>query len=309
MATYLSVEDIRKRYKTTQAVDGLSFAVEEGRIFAFLGPNGAGKSTSVRILLGLTRADSGVIRFHRAPDGARPAPEAVGYLPEERGLYLDQSVLDTLVYLARLRGIDKSKAVQCTSDWLERFELLDRREEKIEALSKGNQQKVQVIAAIQHEPEVLFLDEPFSGLDPINQEKMLDLLRELKDRGTTILISAHQMALVERLADDLLLMSEGRCVLQGPVSRIIADNAGGTRLSLGLGGEADLRLLRGQQGILELEETKGRVDMLLDSSVNLNELLTYLSSNLQLESIHTQRANLHDIYVEAVAATREVNRG
>lgn len=309
MATYLRVEDIRKRYKTTQAVDGLSFEVEEGRIFAFLGPNGAGKSTSVRILLGLIRADSGVIQFHRATEGNRPAPEAVGYLPEERGLYLDQSVLDTLVYMARLRGIDKPKAVQCASDWLERFELLDRRREKIEALSKGNQQKVQFIAAIQHEPEVVFLDEPFSGLDPINQEKMLDLLRELKNRGTTILISAHQMALVERLADDLLLMSEGRSVLQGEVARIIADNAGGTRLSLGLGGEADLHLLRERQGVLEVEATQDRVDILLDSSVNLNELLTYLSGNLQLDSIHTERANLHDIYVEAVAASKEANHG
>ncbi len=228
MTAYLSVDRISKKYKTTQAVDRLSFQVERGRIFAFLGPNGAGKSTSVRMLLGLIRPDSGTIRFHDLPEGQRPPAQAVGYLPEERGLYLDRTVLDNLVYLGRLRGMQKSAAEDKARHWLDKFDLLDRCDEKVTALSKGNQQKVQLIAAILHDPEVAFLDEPFSGLDPINQEKMLEVLRELKAMGTTILLSAHQMELVERLADDLLLMSHGREVLKGTVAGILAHHRQGT---------------------------------------------------------------------------------
>jgi len=227
MSVYLSVDQISKKYKTTQAVDRLSFQVQRGKIFAFLGPNGAGKSTSVRMLLGLIRPDSGSIRFHDLADGQRPAANSMGYLPEERGLYLDRSVLDNLIYLGRLRGMAKPAARDKACDWLKRFDLLERRDEKVSALSKGNQQKVQLIAAILHDPEVAILDEPFSGLDPINQEKMLEILRELKANGTTILLSAHQMALVERLADDLLLMSHGRSVLQGPVADILAQHRRG----------------------------------------------------------------------------------
>lgn len=227
MSLYLSVNEISKKYKTTQAVDRLSFQVERGRIFAFLGPNGAGKSTSVRMLLGLIRPDSGTIHFQGLHEGKRPPPESVGYLPEERGLYLDRTVLDNLVYLGRLRGMEKLAAQDKACGWLERFELHDRRNEKVDALSKGNQQKVQLVAAILHDPEVAILDEPFSGLDPVNQEKMLEILNELKARGTTILLSAHQMALVERLADDLLLMSRGRSVLQGPVKEILAQHRQG----------------------------------------------------------------------------------
>ncbi|HKX57081.1 MAG TPA: ATP-binding cassette domain-containing protein [Xanthomonadales bacterium] len=227
MPVYLSVDQISKKYKTTQAVDQLSFQVERGRIFAFLGPNGAGKSTSVRMLLGLIKPDSGTIRFQGLDEGVRPPAETVGYLPEERGLYLDRTVLDNLIYLGRLRGMEKHAAHDKACGWLERFDLHDRRNEKVDALSKGNQQKVQLIAAILHDPVVAILDEPFSGLDPINQEKMLEILFELKARGTTILLSAHQMSLVERLADDLLLMSHGRAVLQGPVAEILAQHRQG----------------------------------------------------------------------------------
>lgn len=224
MPVYLSVDQISKKYKTTQAVDRLSFQVERGTIFALLGPNGAGKSTSVRMLLGLIRPDSGTIRFQGLADDQRPPAASVGYLPEERGLYLDRSVLDNLIYLGQLRGMEKHAAQDKASGWLQRFDLLERQKERVDALSKGNQQKVQLIAAILHDPVVAILDEPFSGLDPINQEKMLEILRELKARGTTILLSAHQMALVERLADDLLLMSHGRSVLQGTVEEILAQH-------------------------------------------------------------------------------------
>ncbi len=300
MSTYLSVDRISKRYKTTLAVDGLSFTVQSGRIFAFLGPNGAGKSTSVRMLLGLTRPDSGTIRYHNIPAGERPLAQAVGYLPEERGLYIDQTVIDNLVYLSRLRGLARKTATTRAREWLERFDLADRGKEKIEALSKGNQQKVQLIAAVMHEPEVLFLDEPFSGLDPINQEKMLNLLRDLRNKGITILLSAHQMELVERLADDLLLMSQGRSVLQGSLAQILADQARGTRLLLGLDQPADLQDISARDGVIGVEQEDDSLSLLLNSSVNLNDLLGYLSADLKINSIHTERPSLHDVYVEAV---------
>ncbi len=302
MTTYLSVQSIYKRFSTTLAVDNLSFDVQAGQIFALLGPNGAGKTTVVRMLLGLIHPDRGTIRFPQSPGGAIPFSRAIGYLPEERGLYIDQTIIDSLVYFARLRGVAKSTALACASEWLEHFDLLERCKEKLGSLSKGNQQKIQFIAAIQHTPQVVFLDEPFSGLDPINQEKILGLLAELKDQGMTIILCAHQMPLVERLADDLLLMSDGKSVLQGSLSQILTDHAGGTRLTLGLGSTSDIRELVEHQGVLESTQNGDSVSLLLDSSVDLNELLRWLASNWDLNSIHTERASLHDVYVEAVSA-------
>lgn len=220
MTPFLQIDRVEKRYATVQAVAGLSLDVHAGEMVALLGPNGAGKTTLIRMLVGITRPDAGRILW----DGATAAlpPSALGYLPEDRGLYQDVPVRRTLAYFARLRGVPRAEAERRADAWLERFDLKDRGAERLSALSKGNQQKVQFAAAVLHNPRFAILDEPFSGLDPINQELFLGLVRELRDQGATILFSAHQMSLVERLADRVFVVHRGRELLHGTTADLVS---------------------------------------------------------------------------------------
>jgi ABC-2 type transport system ATP-binding protein len=219
--TVLEVRAVEKRFATVRAVDGISFDVRAGELFALLGPNGAGKTTLVRMLAGILRPDAGSIRYLLAGRSCdAPDPGALGYLPEERGLYRETEVLDTLAYFGVLRGMGRRAALAAAEAWLERFGLRDRARERVDALSKGNQQKVQLVAAILHGPAFGIFDEPFSGLDPINQDLFLDVFAELRAAGTTIVLSAHQMQLVERAADRILLVHRGREVLSGTLDEI-----------------------------------------------------------------------------------------
>jgi ABC-2 type transport system ATP-binding protein len=211
--TVLTVDSIEKKFAHVVAVDKLSFDVREGEIFALIGPNGAGKTTTVRMLTGIIKPDAGTIHYslnHEKP----------GYLPEERGLYKDMPILETLVHMAVLRGMKRIAARAAAMQWLDRVSLQERALDKLDTLSKGNQQKVQFISAVLHRPRFIILDEPFSGLDPINQELFSQLIRQLRDEGATILLSAHQMQLIERIADRLLLMNRGRTVLYGTMDEI-----------------------------------------------------------------------------------------
>jgi ABC-2 type transport system ATP-binding protein len=217
----IQVESITKRFGQRDAVQRLSFSVGRGEVFALLGPNGAGKTTCVRMLVGIIRPDEGHIAV--SIDGRvtpRLPPTHSAYLPEERGLYREIPVLRTLIYFGRLRGLSRHEAETRALRWLDRMGLADRQNERIDALSKGNQQRIQFIAAILHQPVVAVLDEPFTGLDPVSQEFFIDLVVELKKAGTTIMLSAHQMDLVERTADRLLLMNAGREILSGTVAEL-----------------------------------------------------------------------------------------
>ncbi|MEZ4587407.1 MAG: ATP-binding cassette domain-containing protein, partial [Gemmatimonadales bacterium] len=219
----LRLDGITKSFGERPVVDRLSFDVRPGEIFALLGPNGAGKTTVVRMLLGIIAPDEG--RIESSLDGAtsgRLPPARTGYLPEDRGLYREIPVLRTLVYFGQLRGLGHDEARRRALEWLERMGLLDRVDERLDALSKGNQQRVQLIAALLHRPTLAVLDEPFSGLDPLSQEFFLDLVREIRDAGTTILLSAHQMDLVERVADRVLLINRGREILNGSIGELHA---------------------------------------------------------------------------------------
>lgn len=220
MPPILSIQRVEKAYTSVRAVAGISLDIAAGEIVALLGPNGAGKTTLLRMLVGITRPDTGTITW----DGGRAtlAPADIGYLPEDRGLYPDVPIVRTLAYFARLRGLAPSAADAAAREWLGRFELAERGGERLSALSKGNQQKVQFAAAVLHRPRVAILDEPFSGLDPVNQEIFLDLVRALRDAGATILFSAHQMALVERLADRVFVMHRGRELLHGPTRELVS---------------------------------------------------------------------------------------
>ncbi len=215
---FLTVSEVRKHYATVRAVDGISFSHQRGEVLALLGPNGAGKTTLLRMLAGITRPDSGTIEW---VGGSLDAAD-LGYLPEDRGLYRDVPIQRTLAYFARLHGVAPTDANRTADEWLQRLGLADRATENLGTLSKGNQQKVQFASAVLHRPRYAILDEPFSGLDPINQDVFIGYVRDLRADGTTVLLSAHQMQLVERLADRAIVMNRGRILLEGALSDLIA---------------------------------------------------------------------------------------
>lgn len=208
--------EISKQYDSIKAVDALSLQVHRGRIFGFLGPNGAGKTTAIRMLMNIIHPDTGSILF----DGSeqRPPANQIGYLPEERGLYQKISIHETLLYFAHLRNV--KDADHKIKTYLDRFALGDRLQSKVNELSKGNQQKLQFINTILHDPQYVLLDEPFSGLDPVNQLLLKEILEEMKAAGKTIIFSSHQMDQVEKICDDVALINQGKLVMSGKLSEI-----------------------------------------------------------------------------------------
>ena len=212
----LVVDTISKRFGAIQALDGVSFEVEPGRIFGLLGANGAGKTTSMRIVLDILRADSGSVTWQGKPNIELPR-DTWGYLPEERGLYMRMTVMDVLRFFAALYGVPEEKATREVEDWLARFRVPDYRDRKVEELSKGNQQKIQFIAAILHDPDVLIMDEPFSGLDPVNVQLLKEAFLEMRDRGKTLIFSTHQMETVEELCESIAIIDRGKVVVHGSV--------------------------------------------------------------------------------------------
>ena len=210
----LELDGLVKRYETTAALDGLSLQVEPGRLTGFLGPNGAGKTTAMRCVFGLVRPDAGTVRWKGSPvDPA--ARRRFGYMPEERGLYPRMRVGDEVAYFGRLAGLDRAEAALAANRWLERLGLTDRARDRVEALSHGNQQRVQLAVALAHDPDVLVLDEPFAGLDPLAIDSLGALMRERAEGGAAVLFSSHQLDLVEHLCDDVAIVDHGRVVLAG----------------------------------------------------------------------------------------------
>ena len=215
----IEVEDISKRYGSLLAVDSLDFRVAPGEVFALLGPNGSGKTTTIRMILDILRPDSGSIRVLGGPAGVSAAAR-IGYLPEERGLYRNARVLDVMVYLGQLKGLRARVARERSLELLERLDLAGQARSKVRELSRGMQQKLQFAVTVLHEPQLVIVDEPFSGLDPVNTRVLEELLREMRSRGVAIVMSTHQMHQVESMADRLLMISRGRQKLYGPVAEI-----------------------------------------------------------------------------------------
>lgn len=215
----LVFDGIRKAYGDVVAVDGVSFDVEEGEVFGLLGPNGAGKTTLIRILMDIIRADEGAITLFGRPF-AREALDRIGYLPEERGLYLKLKVVDVMTYFAQLKGLDRAEARRRSGAWLERVGLPDVARRKVETLSKGMSQKVQIASALLAEPELCVLDEPFSGLDPVNVRMVQELILDRRRAGRTTILSTHQMNMVETLCDRVALIDKGRLMVYGGVDEV-----------------------------------------------------------------------------------------
>jgi ABC-2 type transport system ATP-binding protein len=216
----LQLRDLRKRYGETVALDGVSFTVGEGEMFGFVGPNGAGKTTTMRIVLGVLAADSGSVTWRGGPIGAAER-RRIGYMPEERGLYPKMRVRDQLVYMARLHGAGEADAGAAADRWLERLGIAERGGDPVEALSLGNQQRVQLAVALVHEPDLLVLDEPFSGLDPDGVDALSGALtEEIRARGVPVIFSSHQLELVERLCDSVAIIAAGRIATSGRLEEL-----------------------------------------------------------------------------------------
>ncbi|MCP2169199.1 ABC transporter ATP-binding protein [Goodfellowiella coeruleoviolacea] len=223
----LEIDRISKRYGSTVALQDMAFTVRAGELFGFVGSNGAGKTTTMRIVLGVLAADSGEVRWGGQPVGFETR-RRIGYMPEERGLYPKMKVLDQLVYLAELHGMPANQALRSAETWVARLGLRDRRDDEVQKLSLGNQQRVQLAAALVHEPEVLVLDEPFSGLDPVAVDVMSEVLREQAAAGVPVVFSSHQLDLVERLCHRIGIVRNGQMVACGTVDDL--RTGGGTRL-------------------------------------------------------------------------------
>jgi ABC-2 type transport system ATP-binding protein len=295
----IQFNSVTKSFSSVRAVDGLDFDVKPGEIFALLGPNGAGKTSSVRMIMGLMKPDSGLITFaSELMDDDQVDRRRLGYLPEERGLYQEASVTAILRYLAALRGCRGRDTESRIQQWLERVDLTERAEEKVSSLSKGNQQKVQFIASILHQPRLAILDEPFAGLDPINQERMCAWIRELRDEGMTIMLSAHQLQLIEQIADRILLLHRGRRRLCGTLAEIRSATRAATRLKVRYEGPVEVQHLESVVGIDTLTQpVEDCVEIVLAEGAELNDVLTALSSAGRLQGLETLTPSLHDIFI------------
>lgn len=297
--TILKVNSISKDFLNVKAVNNITFTVGQGDIFAFLGPNGAGKTTTLRILLDIIKPDTGQIEWNlNGKPNKLPEAELIGYLPEERGLYLDIPILKSLIYLASIRGMDKKDAKKAALEWLQRIGLADRSNEKLQVLSKGNQQKVQFVASILHQPAFAILDEPFAGLDPLNQEMFIDFIKEINNKGTTILLSAHQMPLVEKVANKVFLISNGKELYNGSLSDIYQTFGEKQIIELQLESPVNKSILQNLTGIES-------VNIIDDFHVKLTfgqitDMKSVLNQLLKIEGIcdiTSYKPDLHEIFL------------
>ena len=243
----LVLDNLVKRFGHVTALDGISFSVDQGQVFGFLGANGAGKTTTMRIILDILRPDSGTATWNGTPTTDVPR-RTWGYLPEERGLYPRLEVLEQLVFFASLYAIPRKEAARRGREWLARFRIPEYEKRRAEELSKGNQQKVQLIAAILHEPDVLIMDEPFVGLDPVNASLLKEAFGEMRKRGTTLIFSTHQMEMVEELCEAVVLIDRGKLVLGGPILDV-KRSSGRQVVRLGVEGDAALPWLAELEGV------------------------------------------------------------
>jgi ABC-2 type transport system ATP-binding protein len=294
----LELDHLTKRYGAVTALDGLSFTVDRGRMFGFLGANGAGKTTAMRIVMGVAAPDAGEVRWNGSPvtgdDRVR-----FGYMPEERGLYPKMHVREQLVYLARLHGIAATKARANADQWLEVFGLTERADAKVEELSLGNQQRVQLAAALVHEPDLLVLDEPFSGLDPIAVDTLGRLLLEHAAAGATVLFSSHQLDLVEHLCDAVAIVDKGRLVMTGPLDEL--RSSGRRRLVVELANDRT-DWAEGLEGAEVLERRGGRVVLRLADDADPQAVLAAAQTAGPVATFAVERPRLSELFLESVAA-------
>lgn len=294
----LELKGLARRYGEVVALDGLSFSVPEPKMFGFVGPNGAGKTTTMRIVLGVLEADAGTVAWRGKPIDAA-VRRRFGYMPEERGLYPKMRVRDQLAYMARLHGIEGGQADAAARDWAIRLGLEERLETRVEELSLGNQQRVQLGAALVHGPELLVLDEPFSGLDPAGVDVLSSVLRERVEAGVPVVFSSHQLELVERLCESVAIVSAGRVVATGDVDEL-RDREGGRAVRVEVDGARE-GWAEGIPGVEEVTRGAGGVILTLSGDADDQVVLDAARRAGRVRQFGAVRPTLAEIFREAVA--------
>ncbi|MEK4030957.1 ABC transporter ATP-binding protein [Pseudobacillus sp. FSL P4-0506] len=297
----LILENVTKKFNDFTAVDDLSLQIPERELFGFLGANGAGKTTTFRMILGILQANKGMIQWNGQPINYKASP-LIGYLPEERGLYPKMKVKDQIIYLARLRGMDKKEAAAEADRWLERFHVPDYAGKKVEELSKGNQQKIQFISSVVHKPQLLILDEPFSGLDPVNVELLKEAVVDLKENGTTIVFSSHRMEHVEELCENLCMMHRGRPVVHGRLREI---KRSFSKKNVAVQADFDLEFLKDIPGVLRAKRTAEGMLLQIAKEETSQHIFSALQGKGFVTKFELEEPSLNDIFIEKAGASYE----
>jgi len=296
MADILAVREIRKTFGEVRAVDGISFTVRRGTITGLLGRNGAGKTTTIRMITGIFLPDSGSVAWLGDEDGMS-FRDRIGYLPEERGLYKQMKLVELLIFLAEIKGRRAVDVRPKIDHWLERFELGDKRDAKVEELSKGNQQKIQIIGTLLHDPDLIILDEPQSGLDPVNMVLVRNLLRDLRQEGKTILLSTHMMGEAEKMADEIILIHEGKIVLEGTLDEVRAAHG---KNSLHIGFEGEGGFLAELPHVRRASIVNNSAELTLDDGADPQELLVAAMGRLRVSRFELAAPSLEEIFIDKV---------
>ncbi|WP_166333438.1 ABC transporter ATP-binding protein [Sphingobacterium chungjuense] len=299
----LDIRNIVKQYANHRALDDVSLFVPEGQIFGLLGPNGAGKTSLIRIINQITAPDAGEIFFQGEPLQPKHISR-IGYLPEERGLYKKMEIGEQMIYLAQLKGLPKEEAKKKIKYWFEKLQIESWWKKKVEDLSKGMQQKVQFVATVLHEPELIILDEPFSGFDPVNAQIIQEEILELNKKGATIIYSTHRMESVEELCDQIALINKSKKILDGAVKEIKASHKNQTyKLSYTAKDSAELLQSNNElYNILDQTEDDGEhtAKIQISSSYNLNDVLSFLIPQININQILEIVPSMNDIFIEQV---------
>jgi ABC-2 type transport system ATP-binding protein len=303
----LVIDGVRKRFGEVQALDGVTFAVRPGEVYGFLGANGAGKTTTMRIVLGFLRADDGTVTWNGRAASTWPR-RTWGYMPEERGLYLRMPVLEQLVYYASLYGVSRSAARRDALAWLARFRIAEYADRKAESLSKGNQQKVQYIATILHDPDVILMDEPFSGLDPVNVALLKAAFLEMRERGKTIVFSTHQLEQAEELCDSVAIIDHGRIVTAGP-TREVKRSTGHQVVRVATSTDGDVAWLRSLPHVTVTRPGRDYTELQVDSGTDPQSVLrAAIAAGGEVLRFEVADPSLEEVFVERVGALDDEER-
>jgi|SRR5690554_1060084 len=297
----LIVENLRKEYKNLVAVDNISFKVEEGRIFGILGPNGAGKTTTIRTVLNIIKPDSGKISFNGKPI-TNKFFNTMGYLPEERGLYKKSKVIDVILYFAGLKQMPRKKALLEAKSWLEKLEIGQYYDKKVEELSKGNQQKIQFIISVIHNPALLILDEPFTGFDPISQNLIKEMILSFVTSGKIIILSTHQMETAERLCSDILLINEGKEVYKGTLNNL-KRNFGINTVKIEF--EGDGGFISSLPVVKNVDRYSNYAEVHLNDDVNPSDFLKMIVNKIDIKNFSVLEPTLNKIFIDVIKQSKK----
>lgn len=292
----LELENVIKTYDELRAVDDLSVSIEPGGIYGLLGPNGAGKSTTIRMIMGIIHPDEGRIRIFDKPFSEK-TKERIGYLPEERGLYRRMNVLEHLVFLGEIKGISSDVAAKRAAEWLERVDLDEWADKNVDALSKGMQQKIQFVSTVLHDPELVILDEPFTGLDPINTQFLKDIVIDMKDQGKTVILSTHLMDQVEKLCEKICLINKGKKVLEGDLSRIKLDFSMNV---INLKFSGDIKVLENHPEVEKVRSFGQDLSVTIKEGADPAQILRAALDKGKVDRYEVGEMSLHDIFITKV---------